>query len=66
MGQLRWTEKVSGHLQAIHEYIAQDSKVYPARFIKSLIKATSKLEFCPAAVASYRNSKIIVFVKLYM
>ena len=47
MGPLRWTEKASGHLQAIHEYIAQDSKVYAARFIKSLIKATSKLEYLP-------------------
>ncbi|MDO9229262.1 MAG: type II toxin-antitoxin system RelE/ParE family toxin [Syntrophales bacterium] len=47
MGQIRWTEKASGHLQAIHEYIAQDSKVYAARFLKSLIKATSKLEYLP-------------------
>lgn len=47
MGQIRWTEKASSHLQAIYEYIAQDSKVYAARFIKSLIKATSKLESLP-------------------
>jgi toxin ParE1/3/4 len=47
MGQIRWTEKASGHLLAIHEYIAQDSKVYAARFIKSLIKATSRLEYLP-------------------
>jgi toxin ParE1/3/4 len=47
MGQIRWTEKASGHLQAIHEYISQDSTVYASRFIKSLIKATSKLESLP-------------------
>jgi toxin ParE1/3/4 len=47
MGQIGWTEKASSHLQAIHEYIAQDSKVYAVRFIKSLIKATSRLESLP-------------------
>lgn len=47
MGQIRWTEKASSHLHAIYEYIAQDSKVYASRFTKSLIKATSKLEYLP-------------------
>jgi plasmid stabilization system protein ParE len=47
MGQIRWTEKASRRLQAIHEYIAQDSSVYAARFTKPLIKATSKLESLP-------------------
>ena len=60
MGQIRWTEKASSHLHAIYEYIAQDSKVYASRFTKSLIKATSKLEYL------YRNLKMAAFVKLYM
>ena len=47
MGKIRWTEKASTHLQTIHEYIARDSKTYAARFIKSLIKATTKLEKMP-------------------
>jgi toxin ParE1/3/4 len=47
MGQMKWTEKASSHLQAIHEYIAQDSRVYAIGFIKSLIKATSKPESLP-------------------
>jgi addiction module RelE/StbE family toxin len=47
MGKIKWTQKSSLHLQAIHEYIAKDSKTYATRFIKSLIKATEKLENMP-------------------
>lgn len=47
MGKIRWTEKASSHLQAIHEYIASDSQVYATRFIKSLIKTTDKLKEIP-------------------
>ncbi len=44
MGKIKWTERASSNLQAIHDYIARDSKTYATRFIKSLIKATTKLE----------------------
>ncbi len=44
MGKIRWTEKASNNLLSIHEYISKDSPTYAARFVKSLIKATSKLE----------------------
>lgn len=47
MGEIRWTEKASNHLQSIHDYIARDSKIYATRFVKSLIKATGKLEAMP-------------------
>ena len=47
MGKVRWTEKASSHLQAIFEYIAGDSPTYASRFIRSLIKATSRLEAMP-------------------
>jgi len=47
MGKIRWTEKASSHLHAIHEYIARDSKTYATRFIRSLITATTKLETMP-------------------
>lgn len=47
MGKIKWTEKASSHLQAIHDYIAKDSKAYATRFVKSLIKATEKLEIMP-------------------
>jgi addiction module RelE/StbE family toxin len=47
VGKIRWTEKASSHLQAIHEYISKDSRTYATRFIKSLIKATEKLETMP-------------------
>ena len=47
MGKITWTEKASSNLQAIHEYIARDSGIYAARFIKFLIRATVKLEITP-------------------
>jgi len=47
MGKIKWTEKASSNLYAIHDYIARDSKTYATRFIKSLIKATTKLEIMP-------------------
>ncbi|MBI4684902.1 MAG: type II toxin-antitoxin system RelE/ParE family toxin [Nitrospirae bacterium] len=47
MGEIKWSEKASSHLEAIHNYIAKDSKTYAIRFIKSLIKSTSKLEKAP-------------------
>ncbi len=47
MGKVKWTEKASSNLQAIHDYIAKDSKTYATRFIKSLIRATTKLEQMP-------------------
>ncbi len=47
MGKVKWTEKASSNLQAIHDYIAKDSKTYAARFIKSLIRATTKLAQMP-------------------
>ncbi|VAX30120.1 hypothetical protein MNBD_NITROSPIRAE03-1268 [hydrothermal vent metagenome] len=65
MGQIRWTEKASSHLQRIHEYIAKDSETYATRFIKSLINATSKLETMPRIgriipeIASYDFREVI-------
>lgn len=47
MGKIRWTEKASNHLQTIYEYIAKDSKAYATRFIRSLIKSTTKLKTMP-------------------
>ena len=44
MGKIKWSEKASSHLQAIHDFIAKDSRTYAIRFIKSLIKSTLKLE----------------------
>jgi toxin ParE1/3/4 len=47
MGKIEWTEKASANLQAIHEYIAKDSKTYATRFVMALIRATTKLETMP-------------------
>jgi len=47
MGAIRWTEKASTHLRAIHSYITVDSSTYAARFIQSLIKSVSPLSSMP-------------------
>lgn len=47
MGEIKWTEKSSSNLQAIFDYIAKDSRIYAARFVKSLIESTKKLERMP-------------------
>ena len=61
MGQIRWTEKASANLEAIFEYIAKDSRLYAARYVKSLIRATGKLEtmpFCGRIVPELDNPEL--------
>ena len=53
-----WAEPAIADLESIHEYIARDSKTYAARFIKSLIVATVKLEklpFCGRLVPEFEK-----------
>jgi plasmid stabilization system protein ParE len=38
MGKVRWTEKASSNLQAIHDYIAKDSVVHSAREINKAVR----------------------------
>lgn len=65
MGKIKWTEKASNNLKSIHDYIARDSKIYAIRFIKSLIRATIKLEKMPYSghilpeLESYRFREVI-------
>ncbi len=47
MGRVTWSTKASLHLQAIHDYISSDSRFYAQRFVRSLIRATLKLEDQP-------------------
>lgn len=47
MGKIKWTEKAGRNLKSIHEYISRDSEIYAVRFVKSLIKATKRLENMP-------------------
>ena len=46
-GQNKMDRKASSHLQIIYEYIAEDSKIYATRFMKSLILSTKKLKSKP-------------------
>lgn len=49
MGKLSWTRKSAWDLESIHDYIAASSgsSFYAKRFVRSLIKATQKLESFP-------------------
>ena len=61
MAEIVWTEKASSHLQAIYEYIAHDSPIYAERFIRSLVRATGKLEsmpLCGRIVPEFNDSNL--------
>jgi toxin ParE1/3/4 len=47
LGKIRWTEKASSNLYDIFDYIAKDSEVYAAYFVKSLINTAKKIETFP-------------------
>ncbi|MEW6572132.1 MAG: type II toxin-antitoxin system RelE/ParE family toxin [Bacillota bacterium] len=47
MGKVTWTERGVRNLRSIFEYIAVDSEIYAARFIRSIIEASEKLTSFP-------------------
>jgi plasmid stabilization system protein ParE len=65
MGKIKWTERASSNLQAIHDYIARDSKTYATQFIKSLIKATTKLEIMPHCGRIHQSLKVMDLEKSF-
>lgn len=68
MGKVIWTEKASLHLKAIHDYIAEDSPVYAARFTKALVNASAKLEGFPLIgrmVPEFENTPIYLREVIY-
>lgn len=61
MGKIKWTEKAGGHLQAIHDFIARDSRTYATRFVTSLIQATEKLKkmpYCGRVVPEFEQDEL--------
>ena len=61
MGEVKWSEKSAKNLKAIYEYISKDSTVYASHFIKSLVKATEKLEIAPLCgriVSEFEEEKL--------
>jgi plasmid stabilization system protein ParE len=58
MGKIKWTEKATHNLHSIYEYISRDSVIYAGKFVKSLIKATNRLEdmpYCGRIVPEFEN-----------
>jgi len=47
MVKIAWTERAVRNLQNIYEYIAVDSEIYAARFVRSIVKASEKLSSFP-------------------
>lgn len=47
MVTVRWTDKAVMHLNSIYEYVANDSRIYAERYVKSLISSTDKLKQMP-------------------
>ena len=48
MAKIIWTEKATGHLRAIFDYISEDSPLYAERFIRALVTSAAKLEGMPS------------------
>ena len=62
MGEIKWTEKASSNLQSIFDYISRDSRLYAARYLKTLIIATKKLETMPRSgriVPEFENPELL-------
>jgi toxin ParE1/3/4 len=47
MAIIRWTDKSVRHLEAIYDYLSNDSPIYAKRYIKFLISSTEKLKRMP-------------------
>jgi toxin ParE1/3/4 len=45
--RLDWSQRSISDLQALHDYIARDSRLYAERFIASLIRAAERLADFP-------------------
>ncbi len=61
MGEIKWTEKASSNLQSIFDYISRDSRLYAARYLKTLILATKRLETMPQSgriVPEFENPEL--------
>lgn len=61
MGEIKWTEKASSNLQSIFDYISRDSRLYAARYLKTLIIATKRLETMPLSgriVPEFENPEL--------
>ena len=61
MGKIIWSEKAAANLEAIHRYIARDSRLYAQRFIKNIISHPIILESMPFAgriVPEFNEPKI--------
>lgn len=56
-----WTNSARNHLRAIHEYVAQDSKIYADRLIDRLTRRSEQIGFFPQSgrvVPEYRRKDI--------
>lgn len=56
-----WTDAALRHLQAIHDYIAQDSKRYALRMVDRLTRRSEQLSgqpFLGAKVEEYENGDV--------
>ena len=61
MGEIKWTEKASSNLQSIFDYISRDSRLYAARYLKTLILSTKRLETMPRSgriVPEFENPEL--------
>ncbi|MGB6065770.1 MAG: type II toxin-antitoxin system RelE/ParE family toxin [Desulfomonilaceae bacterium] len=59
--RVRWTNTAANHLRAIHDYAAQNSKIYADRLIDRLIRKSEQIGRFPQSgrmVPEYRREDI--------
>ncbi len=52
---VKWTAHAKSQVRHIHDYIAQDSRLYARRVSKELVKKTIGLDELPARAGKDRN-----------
>ena len=52
---VKWTAHAKSQVRHIHDYIAQDSRLYARRVSKELVKKTIGLDELPAKAGKDRN-----------
>lgn len=61
MAKIRWTLKAVKNLNSIYDYISQDSKLYAARFVTTLVSKIHRLTTSPLSgriVPEFQNENL--------
>ena len=61
--KVHWTTTAEGHLDAIFDYIVQNSPAYAKRTVDRITRRSQQIAEYPLAAAGFLNTMSIKFVK---